>query len=324
MTIASPLKAREETAQRIHEKLKRKLGPQILAWLADDGIIEIMLKPDGALWVERLGQRPEHLGKMPSHQAEALMITLAALTGQTLDHCNPVIECRLPLDGSRFSGAIEPVHLPSFNIRRRALPTFYLADYVRSNVMTRAQAQLLERGIAERRNILIVGGAGSGKTTLANALITEIAQVHPWHRLVVIEDAPEIQCASLNAVIMQTFEHFDTHRALTVAMRRRPDRIVLDEVRGGEARTLIEAWNTGHAGGIATVHANDARAGLLRLEMLCAIGGAPGMETAIGHAVDLLVFIAPIAGGRRIEEILTVDGYAAGAYQLSKAEIFDT
>ena len=318
MTIASPLNAREETAQRINEKLKRELGPQILAWLADDEIIEIMLNPDGALWVERLGQRAEHLGKMPSHQAEALMMTLATLKGQTLDHSNPVIECQLPLDGSRFSGTIQPVHSPSFNIRRRALRIFALTDYVGANVMTQAQAQLLERGIAERRNILVVGGTGSGKTTLANALIAEIAQVHPWHRLVIIEDTPEIQCASPNAVIMQTLEHFDTRRALAVTMRRRPDRIIV-----GEARTLIEAWNTGHAGGIATVHANDARAGLLRLEMLCAIGGAPGMEMAIGHAVNLLVFIAPIAGGRRIEEILTVDGYAAGAYQLSKAETFD-
>jgi type IV secretion system protein TrbB len=323
MTVSSPISARAETAQRINEKLKRELGPQILAWLADDEVIEVMLNPDGALWVERLGQRAEHLGKMPAHQAEALMMTLATLKGQTLDHRNPVIECQLPLDGSRFSGTIQPVHSPSFNIRRRALRIFSLADYVAAAVMTPAQAQLLELGIAERRNILVVGGTGSGKTTLANALIAQIAQVHPWHRLVIIEDTPEIQCASPNAVIMQTSEHFDTRRALAVTMRRRPDRIIVGEVRGGEARTLIEAWNTGHAGGVATVHANDARAGLLRLEMLCAIGGAPGMEMAIGHAVNLLAFIAPVPGGRRIEEILTVDGFAAGNYQLSKAETFD-
>jgi len=321
--MASPLNAPEEKAQRIHEKLRRELGPQILAWLADDEVIEIMLNPDGALWVERLGQRPEHLGRMPPHQAEALMMTLATLKGQNIGYSNPVIECQLPLDGSRFSGTIQAVHSPSFNIRRRALRIFSLADYITANVMTRAQAQLLERGIAERRNILVVGGTGSGKTTLANALIAQIAQVHPWHRLVIIEDTPEIQCASPNAVIMQTYEHFTTRRALEATMRRRPDRIIVGEVRGGEARTLIEAWNTGHAGGIATVHANDARAGLLRLEMLCAIGGAPDMEMAIGHAVNLLVFIAPITGGRRVEEIMTVDGYAAGAYQLSKAEMFD-
>ena len=145
--------------------------------------------------------------------------------------------------------------------------------------------------------------------------------MHPWHRLVIIEDTPEIQCAAPNCLIMQTSEHFDTRRALTVAMRRRPDRIIVGEVRGGEARTLIEAWNTGHAGGVATVHANDARAGLLRLEMLCAIGGAPGMHQAIGHAVNLVVFIAPTAAGRRIEEILSVDGYEGGAYRVCEAEV---
>jgi type IV secretion system protein TrbB len=308
--------ARAETALRLDEKLRRELGPRILAWLADDEVIEIMLNSDGALWVERLGCQAERLGEMSGHQAEALMMTLASLKGQVLDHRNPVIECQLPLDGSRFSGTIEPVHAPSFNIRRRALRIFSLSDYVGAGGMTAAQSALLERGIADRRNILVVGGTGSGKTTLANALIAEIARVHPWHRLVIIEDTPEIQCASPNALIMQTSEHFDTRRALAVTMRRRPDRIIVGEVRGGEARTLIEAWNTGHAGGIATVHANDARAGLLRLEMLCAIGGAPGMEMAIGHAVNLLVFIAPIPGGRRVGEILTVKGFEGGAYQI--------
>jgi type IV secretion system protein TrbB len=311
--------ARSETAQRLGEKLRRELGQQILAWLADGEVIEIMLNSDSALWVERLGQQPERLGTMPPHQAEALMMTLASLKGQILDHRNPVIECQLPLDGSRFSGTIEPVHAPSFNIRRRALRIFSLADYVAAGAMTPSDAQVLTHAIAERRNIVVVGGTGSGKTTLANALIAEIAAVHPWHRLMIIEDTPEIQCASPNCLIMQTSEHFDMRRALTVTMRRRPDRIIVGEVRGGEARTLIEAWNTGHAGGIATVHANDARAGLLRLEMLCAIGGAPGMAEAIGHAVNLLVFIASIPGGRRVEEILRVEGHAAGAYQLQPA-----
>jgi P-type conjugative transfer ATPase TrbB len=312
--------ARAETAQRLCEKLRRELGAQILAWLGDDEVIEIMLNPDGALWVERLGRRPERLGAMPAHQAEALMMTLASLKGRVLDHRDPVIECQLPLDGSRFSGAIEPVNSPSFNIRRRAVRIFSLADYVVAGVMSAVQRETLTGAIAERRNILVVGATSSGKTTLANALIADIAAIHPWHRLVIIEDTPEIQCASANCLIMHTSEHFDARRALMVAMRRRPDRIIVGEVRGGEARMLIEAWNTGHAGGICTVHANDARSGLLRLEMLCAIGGAPQMQAAIAQAVDLVVFIAPTPEGRRVEEIIAVHGLGSAGYLTSQAE----
>jgi type IV secretion system protein TrbB len=315
--------ARGEAAQRLSEKLRRELGAEILAWLGDDEVIEIMLNPDGALWVERLGRRPERLGAMPSHQAEALMMTLASLQGRVLDHRDPVIECQLPLDGSRFSGTIAPVNAPAFNIRRRAVRIFSLADYVAAEVMSEAQRDILSRAVAQRRNILVVGATSSGKTTLANALIAEIAVVHPWHRLVIIEDTPELQCASPNCLIMHTSEYFDARRALMTAMRRRPDRIIVGEVRGGEARMLIEAWNTGHAGGICTVHANDARAGLLRLEMLCAIGGAPHMQAAIAHAIEIAVFIALTPEGRRVEEIIAVRGHGPAGYLTSQAETSD-
>lgn len=314
------MSARLESARRLTNKLRRELGDEILSWLDDEEVIEIMLNSDGALWVERLGRPAERLGEMPAHRAEALMMTLASLNGRVLDHRDPMIECQLPLDGSRFAGTIEPVHAPSFNIRRRALKVFSLADYVRAGVMSEGQRQVLARAIAERRNILVVGATSSGKTTLANACIAHIAEANPEHRLVIIEDTPEIQCAAPNAIIMQTSEHFDMRRALMHAMRRRPDRIIVGEVRGGEARTLIEAWNTGHAGGVATVHANDALAGLARLEMLCAIGGAPTMREAIAHAVDLLVFIAPTPKGRRVTEILQVHGVSAEGYRVKAAE----
>lgn len=318
------MSAREESARRLMDKLRRELGNEILSWLEDAAVIEIMLNSDGALWVERLGRPAERLGAMPAHRAEALMMTLASLKGRVLDHRDPVIECQLPLDGSRFAGTIEPVNTPSFNIRRRALKVFSLADYVRAGVMSESQRSILSRAITRRRNILVVGATSSGKTTLANAVIAHIAETNPEHRLVIIEDTPEIQCAAPNAIIMQTSEHFDMRRALTHAMRRRPDRIIVGEVRGGEARTLIEAWNTGHAGGVATVHANAAEAGLARLEMLCAIGGAPAMREAIAHAVDLLLFIAPTPEGRRVEEIRRVKGLSAsGHYRLCAAEAGD-
>ena len=316
------MNARAEIALRHTERLEHDLGV-IREWLQEPNVIEIMLNPDGYLWVECAGRAPECRGQMPWHQAETLMKTLAALKGAVLDQRNPVIECTLPFDGSRFSGTIEPVSPPSFNIRRRALKIFSLGEYVESGAISDQQAAILRRAIAARRNIVVVGGTGSGKTTLANALIAEIAVVHPAHRLVIIEDTPEIQCASKNVVYMWTSENFDIQRALRVTMRRRPDRIIVGEVRGGEARTLIEAWNTGHAGGIATVHANNARAGLHRLQSLCALGGAPQMQEFIGEAVDVLVFISNTDAGRRVEEIVAVKGYAHGAYHFSQPETND-
>jgi hypothetical protein len=166
-----------------------------------------------------------------------------------------------------------------------------------------------DRGADEARWLVNIGET---RRQLIHNVVQSQA-VHPDWRA-------SFQCAAPNCLILQTSEHFDTRRALIVAMRRRPDRIIVGEVRGGEARTLIEAWNTGHAGGIATVHANGARAGLIRLEMLCSIGGAPNMQQAIAHAVDLLVFIAPTPAGRRITEILAVTGYADGQYLTSPTE----
>src|SRR5688572_24193602 len=143
------MSARAETAQRLREKLQRELGDQILARLAEPNVIEIMLNSDGALWVEHLGEQPQRFGEMPPHQAEALMMTLASLKGHILDHRNPVIECQLPLDGSRFSGTIEPVHAPSFNIRRRALKIFSLTDYVAAGAMSAREAKILAQSRSE-------------------------------------------------------------------------------------------------------------------------------------------------------------------------------
>jgi type IV secretion system protein TrbB len=306
--------ARAETAQRLGEKLRRELGEQILAWLAEPDIIEIMLNSDGALWLERLGRRPERGGEMPPHQAEALMMTLASLKGQILDHRNPVIECQLPLDGSRFSGTIEPVHAPSFNIRRRALRIFSLADYVAAGVMTAGEAHTLAQSIAERRNIVVVGSTGSGKTTLANALIAQMAMAAPDDRLVILEDTAEIQCAAPNAVIMRATSTVSLQRLVRTTMRLSPRRIIVGEVRGGEALEMLKAWNTGHPGGIATIHANSAADALARLEDLVREATDAPMQRTIAAAVHLIVFIAKTATGRQIEELVRVEGVRRETY----------
>lgn len=313
MTVLS---ARVERAKRVSEKLEREFGPLVFACLREPDVFDIILNPDGVLWVERLGSAPERLGEMPSHQAEALIATIAAETGTIVTADSPLIECELPIDGSRFAALIPPiVSAPCFAIRRKAGKILRLADYVAGGVMTEAQASRLSRAVEERRNIVIAGGTGSGKTTLANALIAHMAEAMPGDRLVVIEDTPEIQCAAPNALIMRATSNVSLMRLVRASMRFSPKRIIVGEVRGGEALELIKAWNTGHPGGIATIHANSAKEGLIRLEDLVREVTAAPMRQTIGAAVHLILFIAKTERGRRVEELVRVEGVDQGEYQ---------
>ncbi|MFY9876847.1 MAG: P-type conjugative transfer ATPase TrbB, partial [Rhodomicrobium sp.] len=249
-------------ADRIKQKLERELGDPVIGALRDASVIEIMLNPDGGLWVERFGRPMARLGEMLPHQAEAAMATLAATHRTTITRQSPILECELP-DGSRFEGLIPPVVAgPSFCIRKRASRIFTLDDYVASGAMTLRQRELIRKAALDHQNILIVGGTGSGKTTLVNAVIHLIAEELPHERLLILEDTAEIQCAAPNRVFKRTTDAIDLRRLLRSTMRYRPDRIIVGEVRGGECLDLLKAWNTGHPGGVATVHANDAPGGL--------------------------------------------------------------
>jgi len=255
--------ASDELQCRLVEKLRRELGAQICDFLETPDIIEIMLNPDGGLWIDRLGGDMEQVGTMSAIQAESIMGTVASVLRTTITRENPVLECELPLDGSRFEAVIPPlVSAPTFTIRRKALKVFTLSNYVESGVMTPVQRHAIERAVRERENILVVGGTTTGKTTLTNAILRYIAEASPHHRLVIIEDTPELQCTIDNHVMLRTSYNVDQLRLLKVTMRLRPDRICLGEARGSEALALLKAWNTGHPGGVCTVHANNARAGL--------------------------------------------------------------
>lgn len=314
---------RTEKHRRISEKLQRELGPVIVGLLSEPTVIEIMLNPDGTLWVERLGQGMDQFGTMASANAEALISTVASTLRAEITRDNPILECELPLDGSRFEALIPPVvAAPVFTIRRRALKVFTLADYVDQGVMTEPQRELICAGIQRRQNFLIVGGTATGKTTLANAVIDQISQVAPDHRLVIIEDTAEIQCSAMNTVMLRSADKVDMTRLLKATMRLRPDRICVGEVRGPEALALLKAWNTGHPGGVSTVHANDARAGLIRLEQLIAEVSQNPMPQLIGEAVDWIVSIERTqSGDRRVREVLSVGGHDGKGYVFENEEI---
>ncbi|ADP70350.1 P-type conjugative transfer ATPase TrbB [Rhodomicrobium vannielii ATCC 17100] len=314
----APYRSASEHAVRVGQKLERELGEQILSCLRDPEVIEIMLNPDGVLWVERTGHPMARLGEIPPHQAEAAMATIAALHKTTITRENPILECELPLDGSRFEGLIPPVvAAPSFCIRKRATRIFTLDDYVSAGTMSQRQRALIREAALGHQNILIVGGTGSGKTTLVNAVIHLIGAELPGERLLIIEDTPEIQCAAPNHVFKRTTETIDLRRLLRSTMRYRPDRILVGEVRGGECLDLLKAWNTGHPGGVATVHANNAKGGLIRLENLIGEVTAAAMQKTIAAAVDLIIVIAKTAAtksGRQVQELLRVIDHDGSDY----------
>lgn len=316
--VANTVSLQELQASRLNEKLARELGTVICGFLAEPHVIEIMLNPDGSLWVERLGEGIELVEQHFSPtRAEGLIGTIAAHYRTTVTRESPIIECELPIDGSRFEAMIPPiVSAPCFTIRRKASRIFTLADYVEAKIMTEAQAEVIKQAVVDKKNILVVGGTGTGKTTLTNAIIDYMAETVPEDRLVIIEDTAEIQCRSPNKVILRADSNVDMLRLLKATMRLRPDRILVGEVRGGEALSLLKAWNTGHAGGVATVHANDAKSGLTRIEALVAETSSTPMPSVIAEAINIIVFIAKTKDGRRVKEILRVKGFSTKGYDL--------
>ncbi|NNM65767.1 MAG: P-type conjugative transfer ATPase TrbB [Burkholderiales bacterium] len=295
------------------EALRRALGPQILGFLEDTKVVEIMLNPDGSLWVDRLGAGMERIGEVPAVQALTIVSTVAAMLDTVVTPERPILECELPLDGSRFESLIPPlVERASFALRKKAALVFTLADYVAKGIMTQAQRQAIEDAVAARQNILVSGGTGSGKTTAANAILDAVAKIDREHRVVVIEDTRELQVNAENVVFLRTSDNTDMTRLLRATMRLRPDRIVVGEVRDGSALALLKAWNTGHPGGVGTVHANDASAALIRIGQLIQEAGVPPNPELISEAVNIVVSIKRTATGRKVEEVVAVRGWSAG------------
>ena len=304
--------------ERAKRKLERDMGPLLLAALNDPRTVEIMLNPDGRLWQERLGEKMKCIGALRAAQSEAIIKTIAGYHGKEVTRGKPVLEGEFPLDGSRFAGQLPPVvPAPTFAIRKRAVAIFALAQYVEAGIMTQAQHDALQAAVRNHRNILVIGGTGSGKTTLVNAIIHEMVACDPGERVFILEDTGEIQCVAENSVQFHTSMEVPMTVLLKTTLRMRPDRILVGEVRGAEALDLLDAWNTGHEGGAATLHANNASAGLSRLRSLITRNdAAPAeIEALIGEAVHVVVHIARTPeGGRRVHEILGIFGYAEGRY----------
>jgi type IV secretion system protein VirB11 len=306
-----------QSRQRLVRKLREALGGTICDTLDDALVVEIMLNPDGKLFVERIGEPITQAGKLTTQAAEMIIGTVAHALGTEVNLNRPIISGELPIGGHRFEGLLAPVvGAPVFTIRKRAARVFSLESYVRDKIMTEYQASVIRNAVENRMNIVVAGGTGTGKTTLANAVIGEIARLTPDHRLVILEDTAEIQCTAENAVALHTTDAVDMSRLLKSTMRLRPDRIIVGEVRDGAALTLLKAWNTGHPGGVATIHANNALSALTRLEQLTAEVSQNPMPEIIGEAVDLVISIERTSKGRRVQNLLLVEGYRNGQYRI--------
>ncbi|TXH84702.1 P-type conjugative transfer ATPase TrbB [Thauera aminoaromatica] len=303
--------------ERARRKLERDMGPECLAALNDPKTVEIMLNADGRLWQERLGEPMRCIGAMRVAQAQAIIETVAGYHGKEVTRQKPILEGELPLDGSRFAGQLPPVvPAPIFAIRKRAVAIMTLDEYVKDGIMTAGQRDVLIEAVRAHRNMLVVGGTGSGKTTLVNALIDQMVVNDPTERVFIIEDTGEIQCAAANYVQYHTSIDVSMTALVRTTLRMRPDRILVGEVRGPEALDLLMAWNTGHEGGAATLHANSARAALDRLALLISMHpDAPTpVEPLIAEAVDVVVHIARADGHRRVQDIVEVCGFDGGRY----------
>jgi type IV secretion system protein VirB11 len=293
--------------------LRTAMGPAIAEALGDPLVIEIMVNPDGALRLDRLGEGRTDTGAHYDPDQVERIIRLVASHARTEVHAGaPIVSAELPPHGDgageRFEGILPPVSLaPCFSIRKPAERIYTLRDYVSDGIMGAEAAKLLARAVAGKRNILVAGGTSSGKTTLANALLAEMA--HLDERVILIEDTRELQCAAPDVVGLRTRSGSVSMADLVRStLRLRPDRIIVGEVRGAEALDMLKAWNTGHPGGIATVHANSAVSALYRLEQLIQECVVTVPRRLIAEAIDMIVFIAGRGLGRRVETIARVTG----------------
>lgn len=313
-------KREQEANSRVFDMLTSSFGPTLQTLMRDKDVIEIMLNPDGHIWVDRLSSGRSYTGQdMSASDAERIIRIVSSKTGTVCNSDNPILSAELPGSGERFQGMLPPVvERPTITIRKKALMIYTLDDYVSQGIMTGKAADYLKEAVRNKLNILVVGGTGSGKTTLANAILAEIARYED--RIVIIEDTLELQCQVKDYVSLRTCDGADITSLLKATMRLRPDRIIVGEVRGGEALGLLKAWNTGHPGGLCTIHANGPREGLIRIEQLVqeVVSGVP--RSMIASTVNVLVYIKRVGHGRKVESIAIVEGCINDEYVLKLLE----
>ncbi len=295
---------------KLLESLRFACGELILNALENPSVVEIMLNPDGKLWIEEYGKDQEHIGNIDEDKARLILSLVASGLNVTVTSLTPIIEGNFPLDGSRFEGTYPPiVTKPSFSIRKKANKIIPLSEYLSHGVITEKVIEIIKQAVLDKKNIIVAGGTSTGKTTFVNAVIDVFSELCPKDRLLIMEDTPELQSASENTVFFRSNDLANiTMQSLTkVCMRYAPKRILVGEVRDRAALELLKAWNTGHPGGIGTLHANSAEEALMRMEELTEEAGNGEKRKLIGRAVDLIVFMEKTKDNlRQLSKIIEV------------------
>ena len=303
----------QEATSRGARMLRTALGPAIATWLEDPKVVEVMLNPDGRLWIDRLTGGLVDTGECLSpSDGERIVRLVAHHVGVEVHSGSPRVSAELPETGERFEGLLPPVvAAPTFAIRKPAVAVFTLSDYVVAEIMNTHQAETLRAAVADRRNILVAGGTSTGKTTLTNALLAEVAKTAD--RVVLIEDTRELQCKAPNLVALRTKDGVASLSDLVrSSLRLRPDRIPIGEVRGAEALDLLKAWGTGHPGGIGTIHAGSALGALRRMEQLIQEAVVTVPRALIAETIQFIAVLAGRGSDRRLAELACVDGLGMG------------
>ena len=305
--------AKDESLERKIAQLEYSMGEELIRLMNDDAVFEVIANPDGKIWIDTFDRGRVDTGiVLEAGQIRQIIFDVAALSDSVISDTFPLLEAEIPdsrlFDRSRFQGELpDVVPAPDFNIRKHPKKVLSLDDYVKQGTMTTRQKAIIITAIQQKKNIIAAGGTKSGKTTLLNAILQEISKLPD--RVIMIEDAPELRCTAKDHVSLRTMPNVTMDHLLRATLRKTPDRIVVGEVRGGEALSLLDAWSTGHRGGCSTVHSNSAMDTLIRLENMTSRVARNPQQFTISRAVDIIIYLKYEHLKRRIEEIISVESY---------------